>query len=50
MGGLTWNYEGTKLYASGDSRLWVYDVETQSIDIACEEAVEGRIEGLDMHT
>ena len=48
MGGLTWNYEGTKLYASGDSTLWVYDVETQTIDVACENMVNGRIEGLDM--
>jgi|GEM_PF-1531417 len=48
MGGLTWNYEGTKLYASGDSTLWVYDVETQTIDVACKNMVNGRIEGLDM--
>jgi acetyltransferase-like isoleucine patch superfamily enzyme len=48
MGGLTWNYEGTKLYASGESTLWVYEPEKQSLEIACEQAVDGKIEGLDM--
>jgi hypothetical protein len=59
MDGLAWNPEGTKLYVSGKyglgqhalaggGTLWVYDMETQTLDIACEHVTDGKIEGLDM--
>ncbi|MCK5876568.1 MAG: hypothetical protein KAG43_02945, partial [Candidatus Marithrix sp.] len=47
MGGLAWNFEGDKLYASGDEHLWVYDVANQTFEIACDFVDYGRIEGLD---
>ncbi len=47
MGGLAWSFEGHKLYASGDEHLWVYDLDSQTFDIACDFVDDGRIEGLD---
>ncbi|MDM8565372.1 choice-of-anchor D domain-containing protein [Candidatus Halobeggiatoa sp. HSG11] len=47
MGGLAWSFEGDKLYASGDDHLWVYDLATQSFEVACDFVDHGRIEGLD---
>jgi len=47
MDGLAWNFEGDKLYAAGDERLWVYDPATQTLEIACDYVDDGRIEGLD---
>ena len=59
MDGLAWNPEGSKLYASGKyglgqhalaggGTLWVYDLENQALEIACEQVTDGKIEGLDM--
>jgi NDP-sugar pyrophosphorylase family protein len=59
MDGLAFHPEGTKLYVSGKyglgqhalaggGTLWVYDLETQTLDIACEQVTDGKIEGLDM--
>ncbi len=59
MDGLALNPEGTKLYVSGKyglgqhalaggGTLWVYDLETQTLEIACEHVTDGKIEGLDM--
>ncbi|MFK5968636.1 MAG: choice-of-anchor D domain-containing protein [Candidatus Marithrix sp.] len=47
MGGLAWSFDGKKLYASGDEHLWVYDLDTQTFEIACDFVDDGRIEGLD---
>jgi hypothetical protein len=47
MGGLAWNFAGDKLYASSDDTLWVYDLATQTIEIACTNIADGRIEALD---
>ncbi|MCK5877208.1 MAG: hypothetical protein KAG43_06200, partial [Candidatus Marithrix sp.] len=47
MGGLAWSFDGKKLYASGDEHLWVYDLATQTFEIACDFVDDGRIEGLD---
>ncbi|MDM8568986.1 hypothetical protein QUF50_05670, partial [Thiotrichales bacterium HSG1] len=47
MGGLAWSFKGDKLYASGDEHLWVYDLATQTFEIACDFVDDGRIEGLD---
>ena len=46
MDGLAWNYAGTKLYASSGSSLWVY--ADNKLQLACENVVAGKIEGLDM--
>lgn len=48
MGGLAWDFDGNKLYASGDHHLWVYDSQTQTLEIACDYVDDGRIEGLDL--
>jgi hypothetical protein len=48
MGGLAWSHDGRKLYASGDHRLWVYEVDSQSFEVACDYVDNGRIEGLDL--
>ena len=47
MGGLAWSFDGKKIYASGDEHLWVYDLDTQTFEIACDFVDNGRIEGLD---
>ena len=48
MGGLAWSYDGSKLYTASDEHLWVYDPETQELEIACEHVDDGKIEGLDL--
>ncbi len=36
------------LYTASDEHLWVYDPETQELEIACEHVDDGKIEGLDL--
>jgi subtilisin-like proprotein convertase family protein len=48
MDGLAFNPEGSKLYVSGGGTLWVYDLENQTLEVACEQVTDGKIEGLDM--
>lgn len=48
MGALAWSYDGSQLYTASDEHLWVYDPETQELEIACEHVDDGKIEGLDL--
>jgi len=48
MGGLAWSIDGRKLYASGGSTLWVYDQDTQTLEVACQHVADGKVEGIDM--
>ncbi len=49
MGDITWSKDGKKLYASSsrENIIWVYDRASQTIEKACENVTEGRIEALD---
>jgi hypothetical protein len=48
MSGFAASPDGTKLYASSKSTLWVYDIETQTLTVACEHIDKDEVEGMDM--
>lgn len=48
MSGLAASPDGKRLYATSGTTLWVYEIETQDLKVACERIDKAEVEGIDM--
>jgi hypothetical protein len=48
MEAIAWHPNGKTLYTASGSTLWAYDKDSQTLEIACQDIANGKVEGMDI--